>query len=229
MGAVIDANARVAEEIALRRSREQLQAILDVTPFPVALVDVESTDIEYWSRSAQELLGYSASTAKGVVHHSAYPDPEYRRQAVDRWLQVVARARAVPGTSINGGEYRVSAADGSTRDCELYAAFVADRLVVTMNDITARKLAADELRASEERFRTLVEQAPIAIMVQTGGIYRYANRAARLLYGESEGRPLVGRKVVDVTHPDYREVVRERMQVVRERQAVPLFGSTCSP
>jgi two-component system, cell cycle sensor histidine kinase and response regulator CckA len=219
-GVVIDANARVAEETSLRRSREQLQAILDVTPFPVALVDVESTNIEYWSKSAQDLLGYSASTAR-EWYHLAYPDPEYRRNAVDRWLEVVARARAAPGTPIHGGEYRVSVADGSTRDCELYAAFVADRLVVTMNDITARERAADELRASEERFRTLVEEAPIAIMVQTGGAYRYANRAARLLYGESEGRPLVGRKVVDVTHPDYREVVRERMQVVRERQAVP--------
>jgi PAS domain S-box-containing protein len=219
-GVVIDANARVAEETSLRRSREQLQAVLDVTPFPATLVDVESTNIEYWSKSAQDLLGYSAATAR-EWYHLAYPDPEYRRDAVDRWLQVVARARAAPGTSINGGEYQVSTADGSTLDCELYAAFVADRLVVTMNDVTARKRADDELRASEERFRTLVEEAPIAIMVQTGGAYRYANRAARLLYGESEGRMLVGRKVADVTHPDYRELVRERMQVVRERQAVP--------
>ena len=224
-GVVIDAKARVAQETALRRSREQLQAILDVTPFPVALVDVESTNIEYWSKSAQNLLGYSASNAE-EWYHLAYPDPEHRSDAVDRWREAVARARAVPGASVTGGEYRVSVADGSTRDCELYAAFVADRLVVTLNDITERKRVADELRASEERFRTLVEEAPIAIMVQTGGIYRYANRAARLLYGESEGRPLVGRKVLDVTHTDYRDVVRERMRVVRESQAVPTVGFT---
>ena len=224
-GVVIDANARLAEETALRRSREQLQAILDVTPFPVALVDVESNNIEYWSKSAQDLLGYSASTAR-EWYHLAYPDPEYRRQAVDRWLQVAAIARAAPGTNVNGGEYRVSAADGSTRDCELHAAFVVDRLVVTMNDITARKRAADELQASEERFRTLVEEAPIAIMVQTGGIYRYANRAARLLYRESAGRQLVGRRVLDVTHADYWDVVRERMQVVRKSQAVPTVRFT---
>ena len=50
----------------------------------------------------------------------------------------------------------------------------------------------DVVRASEERFRTLVEEAPLAIVVQTEGLYRYANRAARLLYCETPERPLVG-------------------------------------
>ncbi len=224
-GVVIDANARVAEATSLRTSQELLQAVLDVTPFPVAFVDVDQTVIEFWSKSAETLLGYSAATAR-EWYNLAYPDLEYRQQAVDRWLSVAERARAIPGTSVNGGEYRVTRADGSTLDCELYAAYVADRLVVTLNDITDRKRVADELRASEERFRTLVEQAPIAIMVQTGGAYQYANRAARELYGETPQRQLVGHMVVDLTHPDHRNMVRERMQTVREHRAVSTIRFT---
>ena len=163
---MIDANARVWRRRRSGHNQETLQAVLDVTPFPVAFVDVDQTVIEFWSKSAEDLFGYSAWVSEGVVQ-LRLSRSEYRQQAVDRWLSVAERARSVPGTSVNGGEYRVTRADGSTLDCELYAAYVADRLVVTLNDITDRKRVADELRASEERFRTLVEQAPIAIMVQT--------------------------------------------------------------
>ena len=224
-GVVIDANARALAERKIRENQEQLRAVLDATPFPVALVDLGLNVIDYWSKSAQDLLGYSAATAR-EWYHLAFPDPEYRQAAVDRWLLVVDRARAFPGVSINGGQYGVACADGSTRECELHAAFVADRLVVTMNDVTARERAADQLRASEERFRTLVEESPVAIIVQTGGRFRYANRAASQLYGESTAAPLLGRRVMEVTHPDYKDMIRERMQTVRDRQNAPAIRST---
>ena len=223
-GVVIDGTARILAEQEIRESREQLRAMLDATPFPVALVDIDAEMIEFWSKSAKDLLGYEAATVR-EWYHLAYPDQQERRHSVDRWLPAVERARSAPGVSINAGEYRVRCADGSTRDCELHAAFVAGRLVVTMNDITGPKRAADELRASEERFRTLVEEAPIPIMVQTDGVFRYANRASRQLFGERPGMPLVGRHVFDVTHPDYRDLMNKRMRTVQDRLSVPMVRS----
>ena len=65
---------------------------------------------------------------------------------------------------MNTGEYRVTCRDGSVRICELYAAFLAERLIVTFNDITERKLAEmanrqaeENLRQSEARYRLLAE------------------------------------------------------------------------
>ena len=224
-GVVIDANARVAEAASLRNSQETLQAVLDVTPFPVAFVDVDQTVIEFWSKSAQDLLGYSAVTAR-EWYNLAYPDPEYRQQAVDRWLSVAERARAVPGTSVNGGEYRVTRADGSTLDCELYAAYVADRLVVTLNDITERKRARTSCGRARSASGPLSSRLPSPSWCRRAEPYQYANRAARQLYGETPQRQLVGRMVVDLTHPDHRNMVRDRMQTVREHRAVSTIRFT---
>jgi PAS domain S-box-containing protein len=124
-------------EKALRESEAQLRAILDATPFPIALVDLQDSKIDFWSRSALALFGHTAPTAQ-EWYEIAYPDPVYRREAVERWKSMLEKARS-SGKTVNTGEYRVSCRDGSVLICELYATFLADRLIVTFNDITERE------------------------------------------------------------------------------------------
>jgi PAS domain S-box-containing protein len=135
---------RKSAEKALRESEAQLLAILDATPFPIALVDVEDNNIGFWSRSALTLFGHTAPTASEWFQ-MAYPDPDYQRDVIDRWKPALEKAR-LAAQAVNAGVYRVSCSDGSVRICELYAAFLADRLIVTFNDITERKQAEDEIR-----------------------------------------------------------------------------------
>ena len=65
-------------EMMLRASEGRLRAILDGTPFPIALVDAEGNNIEFWSHSALVLFGHVAPTAE-AWYQLAYPDPDYRR------------------------------------------------------------------------------------------------------------------------------------------------------
>ncbi|GEM_PF-1059116 len=148
---------RRADEV-LRDSEAALRAILDATPFPIALVDARDDVIDYWSRSALTLFGHTAPTA-AEWYEIAYPDPEYRQAVIHRWKPLLDKARR-SGQALNTGEYRIACRDGSERICELYVTFLADRLVVTFNDITARKHAEEELRDSEERLRFLIDQTP---------------------------------------------------------------------
>ena len=141
-----DVTLRKRQEADLRASEARLRAVLDAAPFPVALADVEYNKIEFWSRSALALFGHTAPTAP-EWHAIAYPDPEYRSEVVERWKAVLAEARASSQT-VNAGEYRVTCRDGSVRLCELHATFLSDRLVVTFNDISARKRAEADLAAS---------------------------------------------------------------------------------
>ena len=65
---------------------------------------------------------------------------------IDRWkasLELADKSRQ----TVNTGEYRVTCRDGSVRICELYATFLADRLIVTFNDITERKFADDKIKS----------------------------------------------------------------------------------
>lgn len=74
-----------------------------------------------------------------------------------------------------------------------------------------RRLAAAELAASDQRYRSLVEHAPDAIIVHQDGKVVYSNpQAVRLLHASSE-MDLLGRQTTTLLHPDYHEAMRERI------------------
>jgi PAS domain S-box-containing protein len=80
------------------------------------------------------------------------------------------------------------------------------------------------LRETEERYRRLVELSPDAIVVHSEGRFVFANMAAARLFGADSPETLVGRPVLDVVHPDYWEVVSQRIQQeTLEGDAVPLI------
>lgn len=152
---------RHSAEAALRVKEAELLAVLDATPFPVALVDLEDDNIKFWSRSALSLFGHSAHTA-AEWYQLAYPDPDYRREVITLWKQVLEKAR-LSGQPVNAGEYRVTCRDGSVRLCELYATFLADTLIVTFNDITTRKQAEAALRDSHQLIQGIVNAIPVRV------------------------------------------------------------------
>jgi len=78
-------------ESALRNSEQRLRAIFDTPPFPLAVVDIHDNQIHFWSKSAEILFGHTAETAE-KWYEIAYPDPDYRRQVVERWKPVVKKA-----------------------------------------------------------------------------------------------------------------------------------------
>lgn len=153
--AFTDVTERIQNEIDLKKSEEKLHNILDATPFPVAVVDLQDDKIFFWSRSALSHFGHIAPTAS-EWYDIAYPDAEYRRDVIERWKPFLEKARE-SGKPVNAGEYRVTCKDGSVRLCELYAAFIPDYLIVTFNDITERKLAEEALQENRERLELVIK------------------------------------------------------------------------
>lgn len=128
---------------ALKEEKVKFIAVLDATPFPIAVVDLQDDQINYWSRSAHDLFGHTAPTAP-EWYQIAYPDPDYRQEVINRWKPFLKEAREF-GDSVNTGEYQVTCQDGSVRICELFAAFIPDHLIVTFNDVTDRKNAEKKI------------------------------------------------------------------------------------
>jgi len=194
-----DITERKHAEAALRDSEAALRAILDATPFPVALVDARDDVIDYWSSSALTLFGHTAPTA-AEWYEMAYPDPDYRREVIDRWEPLLERARR-SGQAVNTGEYRIACRDGSVRICELHVIFLADRLVVTFNDITERKQAEEELRETRDYLENLFgyANAPVIVWDQELRITRF-NHAFEELTQRAVAE-VVGRHL-DLLFPD---------------------------
>ncbi len=72
------------------------------------------------------------------------------------------------------------------------------------------------LKESEERFRTLIEWLPDAILVHGGGEVIFVNPAALKLFGARSADEIVGMPVLELVHPDFREVVMERIRESHE-------------
>ena len=98
------------------------------------------------------------------------------------------------------------------------------RAIGTVQDITDRKAAEVSLQESEQRYRTLLEWTPEAVTEHCEGLVVYVNPAAVTMMGATSAQELLGRRIIDSVHPDYRELVLTRIKQAGEQgKATPLI------
>ena len=71
--------------------------------------------------------------------------------------------------------------------------------------------AVRELAESEERYRSLIELSPDAVVVHGAGTILFANLASAGIFGALNPAQLVGRNVLDLLHPDFHAVAAKRI------------------
>jgi len=74
-----------------------------------------------------------------------------------------------------------------------------------------RQQAEEKLRESEERYRCLVEVSPDAVAVHANGRIVYINPAGVNLFRGLNESQLIDKPILDIVHPDYKELVRQRV------------------
>jgi len=80
--------------------------------------------------------------------------------------------------------------------------------VITLTDITERKRAEEALRESEEKYRTLVENASESILIAQDGRLKFVNRMASDISGYSE-QELCSRPFLEFIQPGDRDMVEQ--------------------
>ena len=143
-----------AKEIS-EESEKRFQLFVNQSPTPIAVVDKKMEQIIYWSHSATLKLGHSPKKVSEWFN-VAYPDPDYRKEVIERWTSKVEKA-AKSQKATNTGEYEVTRKDGSVITAEFYVQFLPDQVIITLNDITERKIYEDAIKESEENLKSIVE------------------------------------------------------------------------
>jgi len=80
-------------------------------------------------------------------------------------------------------------------------------------DIIARKKAENSLYESESRFRTLIEQSPIAIIISRVGIGLYANQKCLQLFGLQKIEQFIGIPIFSILAPQFQEDSKKRIHL----------------
>jgi PAS domain S-box-containing protein len=75
-------------------------------------------------------------------------------------------------------------------------------------DISERKQAEEALRASEEKYSSVVETSNDGIIIHRGGLIKFANKATFQLIGYTSDE-IVNRNILEFIHPNYQQVVRK--------------------
>ena len=87
----------------------------------------------------------------------------------------------------------------------------ASGAVVTHTDITQRKQAEAARQESEERFRTVVEVIPDAIVLHRGSKLVFVNPAAVAMFGAKSEQEILEKPMLELVHPDSQHVVKQRV------------------
>jgi PAS domain S-box-containing protein len=99
---------------------------------------------------------------------------------------------------------------------------IADRAFRTWNYIVERRRAEEALRAREEHFRSLIENAHDLIWILTSdGSIRYASPACARVLGYS-AEEISGKNVLDLTAPERREELQRAIDAVFDRPDTPV-------
>jgi PAS domain S-box-containing protein len=98
-----------------------------------------------------------------------------------------------------------------------------DQLETRVVERTAQlEKSNDTLKASEARYRDLVQLSPHAMFLNEDNRITFINDAGLRLFGAANAGEMLGRSLMELTHPDYHPVVRERIaRLLEAPQSVP--------
>jgi diguanylate cyclase (GGDEF)-like protein/PAS domain S-box-containing protein len=212
-----DITERAEATEALRQSNATMSAIVENSPLAIYSLDANGV-ITHWNRACEQLFGWTADEAIGQFSLTV---PEH-----DTELHAELRAQVMSDQVITEVELRRATKHRGLIDVSFSAAPLRDEegqitgILALAADISDRKAAEEALRASEERFRALVQHSSdIIAVLNRDGTTRYTSPSAERIMGYPESL-IAGADVLSFIHPDDVEPVREIFNRALEREAI---------
>jgi two-component system cell cycle sensor histidine kinase/response regulator CckA len=193
-----DVTERKKAELLLRREKETFVAILQKAPYGVILFERTGKYL-YVNPQFTLITGYSLKdipTGKDLFH-KAYPDATYRKKVIRTWVDDAVKGKPIDRI------FSVHCKNGQVREIEMRTTVLDDgRNILTASDITERKLAEEALRASEEKYRELVQNAnSIILRRDVAGNITFFNEFAEKFFGFTEDE-MLGKNVIGTIVPE---------------------------
>jgi PAS domain S-box-containing protein len=216
---------------SLREGDARFRLVVEAAPNAMIMIDALGT-IQLINSQAEQLFGYGRAELLGRNMEILLPS---KLRAMHRALRATFLGAPEARRMGAGRDLFGLRADGSEVPIEIGLSPVQTEsgtfVLASIIDITERKRAEQALRASEERFRLVVEDAPNAIiMVEHAGKIALVNSEAERLFGY-ERTELVGKPVETLIpqrfrgeHPQLRAGYQQSPQVRNMGAGRDLYG-----
>ena len=206
------------EDITERKQAEQgvmfFRTLLDHVDDSIEIIDPQSGQFLDGNAKAASNLGYTRDEFLNLT----VPDIDPLVTA-PVFAECIERLRQGTDPLVLDSIHRRK--DGTTFPVEVSAQLIRldkEYLVAIVRDITERKQAEMSLRQGEERYRFLVNNAPIGIFLNEGGRFTYVNREMQRILNATSAEQLVGTPVLDRIAPEFHSMVKDRTCTVMDNQ-----------
>ena len=187
-----DVTEKVEAENELKRVLEQLRNHLENSPLGV-IEYTKDLYITKWSKKCEDIFGWSEEEMIG-------------KHALDFIYEDNKKDVAVVGTELSTGDVNGNISynsnytkSGKVVDCIWYNSIIKNEegevinVMSLVEDITFKNRAEEQLRESEYRFRTLVNNSPYCIHeIDMNGVLMSINKAGLGIVGLSDVNEIVG-------------------------------------
>jgi len=220
LGVTRDITERKQAEKKLAERTAYLNALIENSPLAIVVHDLEGR-VQMCNPAFEKLFQYPRAEAVGAFVDELIATELLRSQAAEFTRQ------CCQGQSFHATTRR-RRKDGTLVDVELHGVplLVQGKLVGAYGlyqDVSERRQTEDALRASEEQFRSLFDDGPVAYHeIDRKGIVRRVNQAECKLLGFEPGE-ILGRPVWELVAPEEREISREavRRKIAGQQLLVP--------
>jgi PAS domain S-box-containing protein len=211
----------LAQELALTTSESRNRTTLYSIGDAVITTDTQGIVLQM-NPIAEKLTGWNETEAVGkpiskVFNIIAEDNRQRVQNPVERVLaegKIVGLANHTLLISKQGNEIPVADSGAPIKSTEDEILGV----VLVFRDQTAERKSQRALELSEERFRSMIEDAPVGIFIQTEMKFAYINPEALRLFGASRSDQLLGTSVMERFHPDYHGKVASRIKILNEER-----------
>ena len=220
VGTIQDVTESMRMEQALRASEELFRHTIHMSWDMIVLVDAQ-TRATFVNRAVERTLGYSLTEIVGTrALDLVHPDDLHRAE------QILAQLIEDPARPVVA-ELRLRHRSGGWRWVEFIARNLLDdpslaSIVTNIRDVTDRKLAEEEMKAQEHRFRALIENSADAIaLVSPQGDISYASASTFRVMGCAPDE-LQGLSLLDFVSPESKDEMRASLAAALRAPGTPV-------
>jgi PAS domain S-box-containing protein len=183
-GIYMDISELKCTEEALRESEDRFRTLAEDAPFGISIMNFD-TQFEYFNPEFTEIFGYTREDLpdKEAWFRKAYPDEDYRNRVGSTWKEDTAESFVDGGTKPR--IFTVRCRDGQDKIIQFRAVPYKDRgQFMTYVDITEQTRVEKALRASEEKYRTILESIEDGYYeTDTAGNFTFLNDSLCGIFG----------------------------------------------